>query len=191
MEQEKEYLKLKSEIESYIPKTIEEKMNKQLILISMEEKKEVLLKRECLLNHFTTSALVFDEKKEHILLVHHNIYKTWAFIGGHADGNPNLLEGAIKEVKEETGLEDVRPYQKEIAAIDILTTSAHYKNGKYVPSHLHFNVMYILQGNIKNEIRKKPDENSDVKWIEIEEMEKYIKEPEMIQLMKKVIQQVK
>ena len=34
-------------------------------------------------------------------MVYHNIYNSWSWLGGHADGETDLLAVALREVKEE------------------------------------------------------------------------------------------
>ena len=48
----------------------------------------------------TSSGLIFNKNLDKILMVHHNIYNTWSWTGGHADGEDDLLKVAIKEAKE-------------------------------------------------------------------------------------------
>ena len=46
----------------------------------------------------------------------------------------------------------------------MLTVDGHMKCGKYVSSHLHLNVTYLLTADDTNVLTVKPDENSGVKW---------------------------
>lgn len=62
-----------------------------------------VLTRQNEMFHFTTSAWVVNPSKTKVLMVYHNIFDSWAWIGGHADGNLNLLEVVKKEILEETG----------------------------------------------------------------------------------------
>ena len=51
--------------------------------------------------HFTSSAFVLNKERTKILMIYHNIYKSWAWVGGHSDGDNDLLDVAMKEAKEE------------------------------------------------------------------------------------------
>ena len=73
-------------------------------------------------------------------MAYHNIYHSWAWTGGHADGEKDLLSVAIREAKEETGIKTVKPVMEGIFSLEVLTVDGHEKNGSYVPSHLHLNV---------------------------------------------------
>ena len=46
----------------------------------------------------------------------------------------------------------------------------HEKRGRYVPSHLHLNVTYLLEADSAQTLRVKPDENSAVAWIDMEDI---------------------
>ena len=69
-------------------------------------------------------------------MVYHNIYHSWSWLGGHADGETDLLSVAIQEVKEEAGISKVYPVSEEIFSLESLTVDGHVKKGKYVSSHL-------------------------------------------------------
>ena len=83
--------------------------------------------RENTFAHFTASSWVVSPDRQQVLLIYHNIYRSWAWMGGHADGDRDLLAVALRETREESGLET-------------LTVDGHVKRGTYVSSHLHLNV---------------------------------------------------
>ena len=120
--------------------------------------------------HFTSSAFVLNKERTKILMIYHKIYNSWAWVGGHSDGDSNLLHVSMKEAKEETGIKSVKPILDDIYSIEILTVKGHVKRGKYVGSHVHLNVTYLLEADEKEVIKIKEDENSGVKWIPIEEI---------------------
>lgn len=120
-------------------------------------------------------------------MVYHNIYKSWAWTGGHADGEEDLLALALREAKEETGLKNIQVVSEEIISLDILPVIAHYKNESYVPPHLHLSVTYIFQADEKEVLSIKKDENSGVKWIPVNDLDKYVSEDQMIPIYKKII----
>ena len=97
-------------------------------------------------------------------MAYHNLYDSWAWLGGHADGETDLLAVALREVQEESGLTEVRPVSNEIFSVEILPVSGHEKRNVYVPSHLHLNVTFLLEADPAETVRCKPDENSRVAW---------------------------
>jgi 8-oxo-dGTP pyrophosphatase MutT (NUDIX family) len=101
-------------------------------------------------------------------MAYHKIYDSWSWLGGHADGDEDLLAVATKEVQEESGIQQVKPILPDIFSLEILTVDGHEKNGNYVPSHLHLNITYLLMADDHAFLRCKPDENKDVDWFPIE-----------------------
>lgn len=71
---------------------------------------------------------------------------------------------------EETGVTEVKPIVDDIFSIEIINVNGHIKRGKYVASHAHLNVTYLLEADDKQDIRIKEDENKGVKWINIEDI---------------------
>ena len=166
---------LREEIEKYVPYNEQEEKDKQTILKYMDSFDNVLT-RDNEFGHFTSSAWVANKEKTKVLMIYHNIYKSWAWTGGHADGNPDLLATAIRELKEETGVENVKVIDNNIFSLEIVCVDGHVKKGKYVSSHVHLNATYLLEVDENEILRIKDDENSGVKWINIEDLEKVVNE---------------
>lgn len=98
-------------------------------------------------------------------------------MGGHADGEEDLLAVALREVREESGIQSVHPVTEEIYSLEVLTVDGHIKHGKYVSSHLHLNITYLLEASESDSLHMKPDENSGVAWFGLEEAVKASSEP--------------
>ena len=150
-------------IERYIPFNDQEERDRVLILRALREEKNIF-SRENEAMHMTASAWVTNETQDRVLMAYHNLYDFWSWLGGHADGECDLLSVALREVCEESGITRVRPASEEIFSLEILTVDGHEKRGRYVPSHLHLNVTYLLIADEDDVLRIKPDENSGVKW---------------------------
>lgn len=161
----------------------EQEANDKAVMLRLLEKEDQpdIFTRENEVTHFTASAWLVNKEHTKVLMIYHNIYNSWAWTGGHADGETDLLAVAMKEAMEETGVETVRPVSEEIFSIEILTVDGHVKRGKYVPSHLHLNVTYLLEADEAEVLRVQPDENSDVKWFALEEALGKSSEPWMVE----------
>lgn len=164
-------MNLKEEIENYRPYNEQEEKDKQMMLQYLNTFDDVLTRKNEF-GHFTASAWVVNKEKTKVLMIYHNIYKSWAWTGGHADGESNLLDTAIRELKEETGVENVKILKDGIFSLEIVCVNGHIKNNKYVSSHVHLNLTYLLEVDEKEVVRIKEDENSGVKWIKIEDVAK-------------------
>lgn len=181
----------RSEIEKYIPINEQEIKDKEIILRS-DKIFDNILTRDNEIVHLTSSAFIMNKDLTKVLLVYHNIYDSWSWTGGHQDGERDLLKVAIKEAKEETGLNKLEIYRDQIATIDVLAVKSHYKKGKYVAPHLHLSVGYILVADEKDKLKIKEDENSQVKWIEMDKLMEYTeKEKHMQYIYNKIIKRLK
>ena len=160
---------LKLQIENYIPFNDQEKADKQSML-------ELLNLDNCLLRdnifaHFSASAFVVNEDFSKTLVVNHNILGGLIYPGGHADGAADLFSVALREVEEETGLTVKPVFGNEIFAIHAAPILGHIKRGKYVSAHIHYDVVYLMPANTadNDKLRIAEDENSEVKWIDLDE----------------------
>lgn len=151
------------QIENYEPYNEQEQRDKELILQSLYREPDIFT-RENTLAHMTASAWVVNKQRDKVLMVYHNIYHSWSWLGGHADGETDLLKVAIREVQEESGIQNVIPIREKIFSLESLTVDGHMKKGKYVSSHLHLNVTYLLEADEQEVLAVKPDENSGVAW---------------------------
>lgn len=161
-------MKLIHQIENYIPFNEQEEKDRNLILHSLKTEENIFT-RENTLAHMTASAWVVNPARDCVLMIYHNIYNSWSWLGGHADGDHDLLRVAMKEVMEESGVKTLRPVTENIFSLECLTVDGHVKKGEYVSSHLHLNVTYLLEACEEDTLVIKQDENSGVKWFGLEE----------------------
>lgn len=164
------------QIERFTPYNEQEERDRE-VLLSMLKGDIDLFTRDNLTAHMTASAWVVNEARDRVLMAYHNIYDSWSWLGGHADGDHDLLAVALREVKEESGTAHVRPLSREIFSLEILTVDGHEKRCAYVPSHLHLNVTYLLEAQEEDSLNVKPDENSGVSWFGLDEAVEASSEP--------------
>ena len=127
----------------------------------------------------TSSGFVVNADATRVLMAHHNIYRVWAWTGGHADGEGDLLSVALREAREETGAVHVRPLSAEIASLDILPVWGHVKRGKYVCAHQHLNVSYLLLADEADPLRPRAGENTRVAWLDAARLLEFTNEWQM------------
>jgi len=182
-------MNLKEQIENYIPYNEQEKADKELILNYMDTFDDVLT-RENKMCHFTVSNWILNKDKTKVLMIYHNIYKSWAWTGGHADGDNNLLHVALKEIEEETSLKNLKLLSDGIFGIEILTVDSHIRKGEFVPSHVHLNCSFLFEADENDPLRIQPDENSGVEWIDINKALEITNEEKMKPIYKKLNEKV-
>ena len=183
-------MSLKEKIENYLPYNIEEQKDKELILKYMDIFDDVLTRKNEI-GHFTSSCWIVNKEKTKVLMVYHNIYDSWSWVGGHADGDDDLLHVSLKEASEETGLKNVIPLSKDIFSLEVLGVDGHMKKGVYISTHIHLYITYLLCANENDITHIKEDENSDVKWFELEEAIKASSEPHMKKIYNKLNNKLK
>ena len=178
------------QIENYHPFNEQEEMDKDLILEWIRNN-ENAFSRENTVAHITASAWVVNRDRSKVLMAYHNIYNSWSWLGGHADGETDLLSVAVREVKEEAGISNVRPVAEEIFSLESLTVDGHVKKGNYVSSHLHLNITYLLEADSEEQVSVKADENSGVAWFSPEEALEKSTEPWFVEhIYSKLIEKV-
>lgn len=152
-------------IKKYKPCNEQEEKDKELMLKYINTFDDVLTRNNEIC-HFTASNWIVNKDRTKVLMVYHNIYKSWAWTGGHADGDSDLIHVALKEANEETGLTNLKVISDGIFSLQILTVDSHIKRGKFVASHLHLDCCFLVEADENEKLRIKDDENSGVKWVD-------------------------
>ena len=159
-------MEIYEQIKAYRPWNEQERQDQAVILAFLERNPDAFY-RTNLLAHMTASAWVVNPQRSKVLMVYHRLYDSWSWAGGHADGEEDLLAVALREVREETGVQCLRPVTEEIYSLEVLTVDGHEKHGQYVPSHLHLNVTYLLEAEEDQPLRVCEAENSGVAWFSL------------------------
>jgi 8-oxo-dGTP pyrophosphatase MutT (NUDIX family) len=96
-------------------------------------------RRTCLAGHLTASSLVIDARGERALLTHHKKLGRWLQLGGHCDGDANLPGAALREAREESGIEELAIDPSPID-VDIHVIPARANE----PEHLHLDTRFLV-----------------------------------------------
>ncbi len=155
----------REEIGNYVPQNQQEVGDKEMMLEYLRLFPDGLLTRENKIAHFTASGFVVNADATRVLMAHHNLYKVWAWTGGHADGEGDLLSVALREAREETGVEHIRPLTRELASLEILPVWGHVKRGVWVPAHQHLNLTYLLTADESDPLHYREGENTGAAWL--------------------------
>lgn len=123
----------------YVPADPTRAGERQRILDFLEAHPDAL-ERASSPGHLTASALVLDHAGERALLTLHAKLGRWLQLGGHCDGDGNLVAVALREAREESGIEDLaidpRPLDVDVHAIPA-------REGE--PQHLHLDVRFVVR----------------------------------------------
>ncbi|MCU0104627.1 NUDIX domain-containing protein [Acholeplasma vituli] len=174
----------------YQPKSDLEVADLAYILDAIKHYGEALFMRHPAM-HFSSSAMIFNPSMTKTLLIYHKLYDSWGWTGGHMDGDTDFLKVAIKEAKEETGLDSITCLNSNPISIEVLPVWFHYKHGKPISSHLHLNASYILIADDQLPLKQNVEETNGVKWVNIDEITQYVSEPEMMPIYQKIIERGK
>jgi len=144
-------------------------------------KNERCFHRDYLPGHITGSAWIVNKERTKVLLVHHAKLNRWLQPGGHADGEENVLNVALRESNEETGVKKFTVLQNSIFDLDIHTIPAR----KDFPEHQHYDIRYLIEAD-DNEPLIVSEESHDVKWIALKELATYNNESSILRLKEKI-----
>ncbi len=177
-------------LKKYKPYNEQEKEDVSLI-IQAEQIFKNILTRENKFCHLTASAFITNKQHTKVLCVYHNIYNSWGWVGGHADGDDDMLFVAQKETTEETSLKNFKIVSQMPISVEILSVKGHTKKGKYISAHQHLNITYLFEANETDFIHIQAEENSNVGWLTFSELINKSKEPNMIPVYEKIIEKIK
>ena len=138
------------------------------------------LLRSCLAGHLTGSAWVLDPVRTKVLLTHHRKLDRWLQLGGHADGDPDLLAVALKEAREEGGITGLRVLSPEPFDVDQHWIPARAD----VPGHWHFDLRFLIEANPTEEVIVS-DESHDVAWVPLAKVAELNSHESMLRMVRK------
>jgi 8-oxo-dGTP pyrophosphatase MutT (NUDIX family) len=148
--------------------------------IRFVETHEDCLRRTQLSGHLTGSAWILNASRTQTLLTHHRKLDKWLQLGGHADGEPDLLAAAWREAREESGLTSVKPLSAEIFDVDRHWIPAR----KNEPAHYHYDLRFLFEAD-GDEPLIVTSESKDLAWVELAEVGRLNPEESMLRMVRK------
>jgi 8-oxo-dGTP pyrophosphatase MutT (NUDIX family) len=145
-------------LESYKPYPEELEAKKRILrFVAMHEG---CFERSLSIGHITASAWLLNKDKTKTLLMNHAKLNLWVQLGGHCDGNPDVLAVAIKEAQEESGIQNIVPVSNDIFDIDIHLISANKREAE----HYHYDIRFLLQV-ASDEVIVQNSESNELRWV--------------------------
>lgn len=180
---------MKELIENYKPTCHQEEKDKEVMLKYLNTFKDCLT-RDNVFGHFTSSAFIINKEHTKVLMAYHNIYKSYAWLGGHLDGERDALKVAIREANEESCIKNLKLLKDDIISLDVIEVVGHFKKGTWITPHVHLNVTYLFEANDKDFIKENLEENKSVAWLDINKLDTLVNEENMKIIYKKIIDKI-
>jgi 8-oxo-dGTP pyrophosphatase MutT (NUDIX family) len=128
--------------------------------------------RTCRPGHLTGSAWIVSPDHASVLLVQHRKLGRWLQPGGHADGDADVFRVAVREAREETGLETFTTLPggnpPPPLDLDIHEIPPHGSE----PAHLHLDVRFLLVA-APGEQPRASEESAAVRWVPRERLAEF------------------
>jgi 8-oxo-dGTP pyrophosphatase MutT (NUDIX family) len=146
--------------------------------------------RTCRPGHITGSAWILSHDRQRTLLVHHAKLDRWLQPGGHADGQIDIPEVALREVQEETGLKQVTfaLHQRQLVPLDLdvhLIPPRYHADGSLKEdAHEHHDVRFLVVADADQEIVLS-EESHDLGWFTAAEVHQRTDEESVLRMLRK------
>ncbi len=146
------------QLQQYMPISDQEMSSKDKILSFIESHKDCF-ERTLTIGHVTASAWLLSKDKSKALLMHHARLDKWLQLGGHCDGNADVLSVAIREAQEESGIQAIVPLSRAIFDVDvhIIPATANQKE------HYHYDIGFLLHV-VSDEQPVANSESKELRW---------------------------
>jgi 8-oxo-dGTP pyrophosphatase MutT (NUDIX family) len=151
-------------IAAYSPSDGNEKKYHAGITRFLKQHGDTAFCHELLIGHITASAFLLNHNSTKFLLMHHVKLNKWLQLGGHCDGNTDVLAVALKEAQEESGISSIEPVKTSIFDIDIHHIPMH----KAVPAHEHYDIRFLLK-TVNSDTIQKNNESNELRWFSFNE----------------------
>lgn len=120
--------------------------------------------------HFCSTVYVYNKKTSMFLFINHKKVNKWLAPGGHIEENEDPETAAVREVKEETGL-DVRLIGKRFPEEgDLIRPYGIQLNIVKDGEHEHFDLIYLAFPISSIEPKLNERETDGINWFTLEEI---------------------
>ncbi len=146
--------------------------------------------RTCRPGHITGAAWIVSADRRRCLLAHHRKLGRWLQLGGHADGQAQIDEVALREAREESGMTefDVVPIAGTLLPFDL---DVHQIPPRYdatgrqlEDAHEHHDVRFLLVAHPEQEVTAS-DESHEVRWFTNDEVLRLTDEESVLRMLYK------
>src|SRR3954462_15927730 len=149
--------------------------------------------RTCRPGHITAAAWILSTDRRRSLLTHDRKLDRWLQLGGHADGQWHVEEVALREAREESGLNcfDIVPIEGVVMPfdVDVHDIPARYdSNGELIEdAHEHHDIRFLMIARCDDDIIVS-DESHEVAWFTPEEVLQRTSEESIVRMLHKALE---
>ena len=129
------------------------------------ESRSNCFERDCMPGHITASAWIVSHDHGRFLLTHHRKLDRWLQLGGHADGDPDVLGVALREAQEESGMLDLEPVLTGSELVPFDLDVHEIPAWRDDPTHEHHDVRFLLRAAAGQSLVMS-GESKDLRWFE-------------------------
>jgi 8-oxo-dGTP pyrophosphatase MutT (NUDIX family) len=141
--------------------------------------------RDCFPGHITASAWIVSRESRSVLLTHHRKLDRWLQLGGHTDGESDVLASALREAREESGLEALVPIPgadaPRILDVDVHEIPARVDE----PAHQHHDVRFLLEASEHAPLRRQESESKALRWFPAADLAAELSEESLARMARK------
>ncbi len=171
---------LLAKLRSYSPLDQNEKQMYEHLFRFVNEQPRCF-ERSLKVGHVTGSAWIVDRHRQHVLLTHHRKLDRWLQLGGHADGDPDIVNVALREAQEESGIEQITLLSENIYDIDVHTIPARGDE----PEHYHYDVRFLLEAD-RNTPLVVSSESKDLAWVPVKNLREHTEDRSILRMAEKL-----
>jgi len=143
---------------------------------------ETCFDRNLKVGHLTGSAWIVDQDRSHALLTHHARLGIWVQPGGHVEDDPDMLNAAWREAREESGLIDARPVSDHIFDVDVHRIPETSKE----PAHFHYDIRFLFEAD-RSAALTVTAESKSLRWIALDRISEITREESVLRMVRKTI----
>lgn len=135
--------------------------------------------------HITSSAWIVSRESGAALFTHHRKLERWLQLGGHADGETDVLVSALREAEEESGLSGFRPLPS-VGGPAILDVDVHQIPAREdEPAHEHHDIRFLLEVSEDQTIVRAARESKEIRWFTPDEVVTHFDEESILRMARK------
>lgn len=159
-------------------------------IVALVEGHADCFERTCRPGHITGAAWIVSADRRRCLLTHHRKLDRWLQLGGHADGQTQIEEVALREAREESGMTgfDFVPIAGALMPldIDVHQIPARYDGaGRQIEdAHEHHDIRFLLVAHPGQDAAAS-DESHDIGWFTSEEVLQLTNEASILRMLYK------